>query len=289
MKKHTNVIRYNGLLYRKTSTPKYVSFKKALYVLADASSDSVDGHNLQLFIRNTQDLYNDQVLPVFKQLLKFKSKRTFSPKRAVDALLPVMALGAKRYMLEVEKDRGTPYHQRFNKSARRIAARELLDVFNSLYQSGEIEEQVGITKPRFVARQRSGAEKLDDFVGGYLQTALGTSTDDAGEPLVKNHDFSDVALECMEQIAKDCKEFQEKYLDPLLEDETYDDVDRLHATEYVGMDFWHTRNGAGVGFWDGDWPEPIASILTKASEKFGPQDLYIGDDGKIYCYPPPSN
>ncbi len=270
-------------------TAKYIAYKKALYVRADAESESLDGHNLHLYIRNTQELYNNQILPIFKHLLKFKSNRTYSPKRAVDALLPVMAAGAKRYMLEVEKDRETPYHERFTKAARRVAAQEFLSLFDALYQSGEIEEQVGLTKPRFVARQRSAADRLDDFCGGYLYAALWSSTDDNSVPLDKNYTFKDVALECMEQIAKDCTEFQEKHLQPLLDDETYDDVDRLHATEYAGADFWLTRNETGAGFGDGDWPEPIASILTKASEEFGPQDLYVGDDGKIYCYPPPAN
>lgn len=50
----------------------------------------------------------------------------------------------------------------------------------------------------------------------------------------------------------------------------------------AGHDFWLTRNGHGAGFWDGDWPEPHASILTEASKTFGETDLYIGDDGKVH-------
>ena len=45
---------------------------------------------------------------------------------------------------------------------------------------------------------------------------------------------------------------------------------------------WLTRNGHGAGFWDGDWPEPVASRLTKSAKRFGSFDLYVGDDGKVH-------
>lgn len=47
--------------------------------------------------------------------------------------------------------------------------------------------------------------------------------------------------------------------------------------------FWLTRCGHGCGFWDGDWSEPAATILTDAAHAFGNVDLYVGDDGKIYA------
>ena len=51
----------------------------------------------------------------------------------------------------------------------------------------------------------------------------------------------------------------------------------------AGHDFWLTRCGHGAGFWDGDRPEPAATVLTKASKAYGEVDLYIGDDGKVYA------
>jgi hypothetical protein len=50
----------------------------------------------------------------------------------------------------------------------------------------------------------------------------------------------------------------------------------------AGHDFWLTRCGHGAGFWDGDWPEPQATILDEAAKRFGNVDLYVGDDGAIY-------
>ena len=52
----------------------------------------------------------------------------------------------------------------------------------------------------------------------------------------------------------------------------------------AGHDFWLTRNGHGAGFWDGDWPLPYADLLDKAAQAAGTCDLYVGDDGMIYCY-----
>jgi hypothetical protein len=56
------------------------------------------------------------------------------------------------------------------------------------------------------------------------------------------------------------------------------------GAEQAGYDFWLTRNGHGAGFWDGDWPEPAATYLTKESKKFGTANLYLGDDGLIYHF-----
>jgi hypothetical protein len=50
----------------------------------------------------------------------------------------------------------------------------------------------------------------------------------------------------------------------------------------AGHDFWLTRNGHGAGFWDGDWPEPYASELTRVAKEFGGYSLYLGDYGLIY-------
>lgn len=62
----------------------------------------------------------------------------------------------------------------------------------------------------------------------------------------------------------------------------------LNALDYcsgdfnVAHDFWLTRNHHGAGFWDGDYPEPIATQLTNLAHGFGECNLYVGDDGLIY-------
>lgn len=54
----------------------------------------------------------------------------------------------------------------------------------------------------------------------------------------------------------------------------------------TGHDFWFTRNGHGVGFWEADHTsEELGNALTKLSKRFGEVTTYVGDDGLIYIYP----
>ncbi len=120
-------------------------------------------------------------------------------------------------------------------------------------------------------------EKLDEFTTAYIACALWAETDgtddQGGDPLDKNYGPEDINQECLAAMVADCEKFQ------------HDNVDDYWAccAMTAGHDFWLTRNGHGAGFWDGDWPEPEAARLTDASKVFGEVDLYVGDDGKIYC------
>ena len=49
-----------------------------------------------------------------------------------------------------------------------------------------------------------------------------------------------------------------------------------------GHNFWLTRNGHGAGFWNSDYIN--GDKLTELSKDFGPIDLYIGDDNKLYFF-----
>ncbi len=125
--------------------------------------------------------------------------------------------------------------------------------------------------------------QLDSFTKQYIATALWSSTDDADEPLDRNYSESDLAPTALEQIIADCAKFQAE------NEHLFTDENNLHrgpdcddATERAGHDFWLTRNGHGVGFWDGGWEEPAATQLTNAAHAFGECDLYVGDDGKLY-------
>jgi hypothetical protein len=46
----------------------------------------------------------------------------------------------------------------------------------------------------------------------------------------------------------------------------------------AGHDFHLTRNGHGCGFWDGDWAEPGATVLTDWSKTFGSSELDTGTE-----------
>lgn len=129
--------------------------------------------------------------------------------------------------------------------------------------------------------------KLDKFTQAYLEAALWSSTDETnpeqgGEPLDKTYGVKDIEPETLSEMVRDCRKFQEDNAE-LIDDDNVA-VESDHCCEArAGHDFWLTRNGHGAGFWDGDWTEPAAAALTKASEKFGEFNLSAtGDGGQVY-------
>jgi hypothetical protein len=124
---------------------------------------------------------------------------------------------------------------------------------------------------------------MDKFTLAYIEAALWSSTDDNGDPLDNgNHELAE---ETRAKMIADCTQFQADNVTDLQEDNrTYARASHgCSVEESAGHDFWLTRCDHGAGFWDGDWIEPAASRLTESAHKFGDVDLYIGDDGLIYC------
>lgn len=126
---------------------------------------------------------------------------------------------------------------------------------------------------------------LDSFTQGYVEAMFFTSTgtDDDGD--LQEAGFADLAPETLATIVADCAAFNAKF-QPLADRaaETMADAGESYHWEddAAGRDFWFTRNGHGAGFWDGDWPEPLASEATALSGEFRTVDLYRGDDGRLY-------
>jgi len=118
---------------------------------------------------------------------------------------------------------------------------------------------------------------MDEFTRMFLETALWSSNDESDEsgglPMDENYSIEDFDPKSVKGLEVDCKRFQEENATALAD---FDDADNGH-------NFWLNRNGHGAGFWDGDYPEPQATILDEASKKFGEVNLYVGDDGMIYA------
>ena len=112
---------------------------------------------------------------------------------------------------------------------------------------------------------------MDDFTQQYLATALWASTDDDGEPMDADHDIEDLAPIAVQQAESDCATFLATFASDISGRES----DAAH-------DLWLTRNHHGAGFWDGDWPEPLATRLTDAAHALGEVNVYAGDDGALY-------
>ena len=120
---------------------------------------------------------------------------------------------------------------------------------------------------------------MDAFLRAYLETALWSSTDEQGQPLDANYGVDDIAEESVRNAAVDCLAFREDNAADLAS------VGRGRG-EWTDMeghahDFWLTRNGHGAGFWDRGYGA-VGERLTVAAHVWGPSDVYVGDDGKVY-------
>jgi hypothetical protein len=113
----------------------------------------------------------------------------------------------------------------------------------------------------------------------YIETALSSSTDTV--------DGKDIWLDC-----GDYELSQAARLEMNLDITAFwalirSDEPLFEHTEVVNgnvaHDFWLTRNGHGVGFWDGDYPE-CGDRLCELTKKFGECNLYISDAGEIEIY-----
>lgn len=128
-----------------------------------------------------------------------------------------------------------------------------------------------VANPAKKATKKATLASLDTFTRAYIEAALWSSYDHYDEPLEASYDRDDIAAKTLATMVWDCAKFQK------------DNAKWIGSrSTRAGHDFWLTRNGLGVGFWDGHWTEPSASRLTDASERFGSFDLYVGDDGKIH-------
>lgn len=115
---------------------------------------------------------------------------------------------------------------------------------------------------------------IESFIESYIETAIWSSLDDSGKPLDSRFDAIDLSEDAKQRTERDCNQFI-KENERALENISY---------YQAGHDFWLTRNGHGAGFWDGDYPEPEASILTESSRIFGTCELYLADDDKLWMF-----
>lgn len=126
---------------------------------------------------------------------------------------------------------------------------------------------------------------LECFIAGYISAACWTSHPD-GDVI----DSDELSTDALVLLHRECEAFYTAHAAiihcdgaPLSKDDsTASESERVAAM--AGHDFWLTRNGHGAGFWDGDWPEPSASVLDAVSKAAGGCELYQGDDGAWYAY-----
>jgi hypothetical protein len=109
---------------------------------------------------------------------------------------------------------------------------------------------------------------LDRFTETYAEVALDDSADDDGAALSK-YGVERLAPETVRLMRADCANFRR---------EAGDTADQFDVVD-VAFDFWKERNGSKyAGFWDGDYPQPAATELTRIARGFGRFELYLDDD-----------
>lgn len=117
---------------------------------------------------------------------------------------------------------------------------------------------------------------LDTFTQAYVEAMFWTDCNEDSDGMALAT-FAELAPEALDRIKADCAAFQAAnasllalaYATPGYGDESQ-----------AGHDYWLTRNGHGVGFWDRD----IGDLGDQLSEACGHSTVYLhrGDDGLIY-------
>lgn len=135
---------------------------------------------------------------------------------------------------------------------------------------------------RGTTRTAAAPPMPQEFLQAYIEAALWSSNDESdeqgGAPMDQNYSAEDIADESLDAMDRDCQTFWAA---------NHEDLGQYHDPQYSpeelgGHDFWLTRNHHGAGFWDRDLPDDVGKRLTAAAEAFGEDNLYVGDDGKVY-------
>lgn len=171
---------------------------------------------------------------------------------------------------------------------------DVIEAISDAWEEG-VSETFGPTCETELAKiAEPDSERLAEFVRGYVECALWSSTDpdteaplDGSETDATGYDADDLAPETRTKIETECSAFivansaTLRYFESL--------TGRGAASQ--GHDLWLTRNGHGAGFWD-RYPEAapadrknaeqVGDELSAAAKQLGESTLYPGDDGKLY-------
>lgn len=140
---------------------------------------------------------------------------------------------------------------------------------------------------------------LDPFTRGYIECLFFTNVSNipmseihseesqeliregmADGELPEDAGFLDLHPDTLASIINECAKFQADNADLL--DQAYElkrgfgEGGYPYNREYMGHDFWFTRNGHGVGFWDRRLGE-VGDKLTEACKAYGEVYVYFTD------------
>jgi hypothetical protein len=138
----------------------------------------------------------------------------------------------------------------------------------------------GLEKEAYMGWLRIKA--ADQMVNAYLEAALFTDTDNSdpsgGNPLDQNYSIEDFSPDSLAKATADCEAFSRRAAEWIRQ------LPAGVSLTQLGHDFWLTRNGHGVGFWDRPevYGEQVGDQLTEICKEFGEVYTTVGDDGVLY-------
>jgi len=115
---------------------------------------------------------------------------------------------------------------------------------------------------------------LDSFTSAYIEAMYFAET---GEEIPQD---VELAEDARLDIEADCRSFWRRFGPYVLTDICRSAF--VDAVYQAGHDFYFTRNGHGVGFWEEEWPEAYRDMLTKGAKSYGELQMYVADDGLAY-------
>lgn len=167
-------------------------------------------------------------------------------------------------------------------------------IYRACGESGDEVEEIFVRAPSLIEAKTeiektypnatfAPSAELDSMVGAYVEAALWATTNERYHEDPENeseklddsgYELADAARNAMKA---DCADFLGSYGD--LIQQAVDE--HGYSIEQAGHDFFLTRSGHGVGFWDRGLGE-LGTKLTDASQAYGEADLYVGDDNLIH-------
>jgi hypothetical protein len=91
-------------------------------------------------------------------------------------------------------------------------------------------------------------EALDEFTQGYIEAMFFTETGYPENEELEHASFGEMAPETVARCVADCAAFCTANQADL--NEAYDQNKISYGAMQAGRDYWFTRNGHGVGYWD---------------------------------------
>lgn len=121
---------------------------------------------------------------------------------------------------------------------------------------------------------------IDQILRSYLYAGVWSEIEGNQEPLDHKYDIYDITKRGWKKAREDVEKFVRQIQGLEGIDEKVDGEYKL-SDDSIGHDFWMTRCGHGVGFWD---LGQLGDDLTKVCEKFGPAHLFEAGNNRHLHY-----